>query len=349
MPNRLAYLDSLRAVAITAVFWYHALFAAFARASIPFDASDPLILLWPVSVGWFGVAVFFAVSGFCIHLSYLKSSGRFTEYFIRRFFRIYPPYLFALLLLCAINYPGHHQFITHLLLIHNLSRETLYAITGAFWSIATEAQLYLVYPLLVIGARRYGWDAVIVAALAIEVALRSWACFDEVPTFIEWGPGFFVFSWSIGAYVAHLICEGKVPTVAKGWTPTILIYLAAYASEATPMFPFAFLLFALGTAALILKLHSREFVKFPFTGIGRDSYSFYLLHQPMLSVLLGAIPWLPRSVIFLVGGVCIFVVVAVVSRAMRILIEDPSTALGKTVAQKLYPKPQRIVRPFEIL
>jgi peptidoglycan/LPS O-acetylase OafA/YrhL len=49
-------------------------------------------------LGWVGVPIFFTVSGFCIHLSYQRSrENGFKRFFTRRFFRIYPPYLLAVL------------------------------------------------------------------------------------------------------------------------------------------------------------------------------------------------------------------------------------------------------------
>jgi peptidoglycan/LPS O-acetylase OafA/YrhL len=51
-----------------------------------------------LTYGHMGVAMFFVVSGFCIHLSHARSNSRsWVEFSRRRFFRIYPPYLLSLL------------------------------------------------------------------------------------------------------------------------------------------------------------------------------------------------------------------------------------------------------------
>ena len=100
------FLDHIRGVAILAVFAFHCLGASFGAEKIPWghyfqnysSVSRSFLALLPVTFGWAGVAIFFVVSGFCVHLNFLRgSAGNWYGFFVRRFFRIYPPYLIALL------------------------------------------------------------------------------------------------------------------------------------------------------------------------------------------------------------------------------------------------------------
>src|SRR5258708_32376406 len=54
------------------------------------------LIFFPFRIGWCGVAVFFLVCGFCIHLTYCRPAqpGPF-RFYLRRFFRSYPPYALA--------------------------------------------------------------------------------------------------------------------------------------------------------------------------------------------------------------------------------------------------------------
>jgi peptidoglycan/LPS O-acetylase OafA/YrhL len=94
--ERLYGLDHLRAAAIILVLMYH--YRAFEHP------------LWIDSVGrfgWTGVDLFFVLSGFLISGQLFKEidtkgSLRLKTFYIKRFFRIIPPYLFTLFLYFAI-------------------------------------------------------------------------------------------------------------------------------------------------------------------------------------------------------------------------------------------------------
>ena len=103
--NHLEIIDLLRGVAILAVFLFHCLGASFGFSQLPWNGLFPglkvsatFFALLPCSYGWAGVALFFVISGFCIHLSHIRSGEKgFGRFFVRRFFRIYPAYLVCVL------------------------------------------------------------------------------------------------------------------------------------------------------------------------------------------------------------------------------------------------------------
>ena len=98
------FIDYLRAIAIIAVFLFHLVLPVCGINILPWGTWLPKFTapawfwpLLPVSFGWCGVAIFFVVSGFCIHLSF-KRKPDWLDFASRRFFRIYPAYVIALLL-----------------------------------------------------------------------------------------------------------------------------------------------------------------------------------------------------------------------------------------------------------
>ena len=164
------FLYHVRGIAILAVFLVHALGFACGRDELPWgpwfreiSVSKSFLLLLPFSFGWSGVAIFFVVSGFCIHLSF-KRKPDWSVFFVRRFFRIYPPYVLAVILFALVvpwtrigfSFSGAVQFLSHLALIHNSDNSTFFGLSPAFWSIAV--QLYLLYPILVALVSRLGWN-----------------------------------------------------------------------------------------------------------------------------------------------------------------------------------------------
>src|SRR5947209_14137043 len=73
------FLDHFRGIAVVAVFLFHSLGTACGRNQLPwanwiadFDVSRTFLVLLPFSLGWSGVAIFFVVSGFCIHLNFRR-------------------------------------------------------------------------------------------------------------------------------------------------------------------------------------------------------------------------------------------------------------------------------------
>ncbi|MDY7020398.1 MAG: acyltransferase family protein [Cyanobacteriota bacterium] len=80
--NRNAWLDTLRGLSAIWVVLYHF------NGRIP--EQDNLYYQF-TRLGYIGVPIFFIISGFCIQLA-AKSSKSMSDFFWRRFSRIYPPY-----------------------------------------------------------------------------------------------------------------------------------------------------------------------------------------------------------------------------------------------------------------
>ena len=232
--RRIAVLDSLRGVAVVSVFLFHVYGASFTQDALAwngwvsdFNSPLPFLVFLPLGFGWMGVPLFFVISGFCIHLTRIKQTDAgWLGFFGRRFFRIYPPYLIALLLF-AFWYPNTRlasgtpldwlQLRNHLLLIHNFDPRTLFGINPAFWTIAVEAQLYLLYPILYVLARGWTWPRALLMAGAIECAVRltkmTEACWPGLaglmPAWLAESPLTYWYSWGVGAWIADAYSKGE--------------------------------------------------------------------------------------------------------------------------------------------
>lgn len=315
--RHISFLDPLRGLAIALVFVLHCLGVAFGYDELKwngwfrdFNVSPAFLALLPATFGWVGVPIFFVISGFCIHLSYERSTRRsFSDFFLRRFFRIYPPYLIALLIFSvfnpwqAINFGSLHdlaQFGSHFLLVHNLDVRWFFGINPAFWSIAVESQLYLLYPLVFIFATNFGWKRMIWMAGIIEVGMRVvcgiWILTrgDHPPMWFTASPFIYWFSWSIGAAMADSVLKGTEVPFGKChlflW-PTLLLA----ANFIRPVSPFCPLFASLFTASFIALLfeHSKNSHGFQvpqylcnhLRTTGLISYSVYLIHLPIIGMI----------------------------------------------------------------
>jgi peptidoglycan/LPS O-acetylase OafA/YrhL len=276
---RIEILDHVRGVAIISVFLFHALAAAFGYSMLSwngwfrsFSVPASFIALLPLNIGWIGVPIFFVVSGFCIHASFQRGDQKWSSFWIRRFFRIYPAYLAALLLF-ACCYTGNDlwlQLRNHLLLIHNFDARTVHGINTSFWTIAVEAQLYLVYPLLLVLVGKIGWQRTLIALATYEFLMRGWggvvqsmlAAQMRIPSFIfnlspilyylNATPLTYWFSWAIGAFIADEFLNSRPLSFSRISVPLLgLLVLLSY--FARPLSPFFFPLSALLAAAAISK------------------------------------------------------------------------------------------------
>lgn len=359
-PGRLEFLDSIRGIAISAVFLFHALGATFSRTHLQwnglwrdFTASESFLSLLPITYGGYGVAVFFAISGFCIHLSHQRSANQsWGVFFCRRFFRIYPPYLAALCLFFFFwpfgyfpqdPYPKGPQFFLHLFLVHNFTAETFYGINQSFWSIAVEAQLYIIYPLLLLGVRSWGWSKMLAAAAALEVGLRLFGPIANLPHMITTSPFAYWFSWSIGAHLAETFRQNKPSPLAWIRFDFVLV-VALFLPFFQPLHALAFPAFALLSAVAMERLISRRWdapagiIWRHLAFLGVVSYSFYLFHQPMMGLTTGALLHVLPG-LTLPGGLRYFIclgwyvpILGLSFLAFR-LLERPSISLGAQFAK----------------
>lgn len=327
--KRIAFIDYIRGIAILSVFLYHAVISSYGRGILPWgrlfrslNVPSSFIALIPLHLGSLGVAIFFVVSGFCIHLSFHQQGQEWRSFFIRRFFRLYPAYFAAMLLFLVLNTEKAHnlwfQFIRHVLLIHNYNDQTYFGINASFWTIAVEVQLYLLYPLLLWIVARYGWRTALVTVASCECGIRTWAAvyqtlqgvsgydyphlFDKLLPFYSYvdtptlvllnaSPLAFWFSWSLGAYAADALLKNNPMSLAKSSIP-FWIFLVVAAYFIRPLDPFMFLFCAVAITAVVSRHLSNTgptisrsnfwLEQLRLTGV--YSYSIYLLHQPLLGV-----------------------------------------------------------------
>lgn len=325
-----------------------------------------------MTYGSAGVAVFFVVSGFCIHLSYQRNRNQsWRDFFHRRFFRIYPPYLAALALFFFVWPWGmlsleggtrQVQLLTHLFSVHNFHSLTLFGINGSFWSVAVEVQLYIIYPVLLVLMSKYGWRKGMVCILSIELTIRASATVyalyfgESMPRFIINSPFAYWFSWAIGAYLAECYLNEQPNFLSR-----IRFDVMAAIALITPIFAFTgafkFLAFSMLTGIAIDRL-IREKWTAPSQGfagliwrhlsfLGVVSYSFYLFHQPIARMTRPLLAELFPQVDFhvlVIYAICTmwYPVILLLSYASYRAIELRGVAVGKFVWN-------RFRRPAEVV
>lgn len=322
---RFHYLDGLRGIA--------SLYVVLVHIELPVGEPLPLWLLLftkMVRYGRFSVVVFIVISGYSLMLPIARSqsgylSGGLLGYIKRRSRRILPPY-YAALFLCLLlavarvalekftsfrwdKVAGEGPFspffsfndvLSHLLLIHNLSPDTYHSINGPMWSVATEYQLYFLFPLLLLPIwRRFGLTVVVIAAFLIAIAPLY--LFNRL---FESASPWFLGLFALGMAAADIGFSQKPKLIAMRnslpWGVLAIIFtIVAFVTEWKPLGLEIWICDSLlGMAAACLFIYSSKSViqgKSPLIvrllehpwaiALGGFSYSLYLIHGPVLTLV----------------------------------------------------------------
>ena len=162
-----AQLDGLRAVAVAAVAWSH--WERPYTFGLQFGA---------------GVHLFYVLSGFLITGILLRvrdeadRGGALQAFYIRRALRIFPAFYLTLLLAWWADVPPLRESLGwHLAYLSNVFTFVRGEWPGAishFWSLAVEEQFYLIWPWLIVFARRQWIVPGVMVAIVIGPAFRWW-------------------------------------------------------------------------------------------------------------------------------------------------------------------------------
>lgn len=362
----LPFLDGIRGIAILSVFLFHSLDAAFGFDQLrwsgiyrDFGVSRSFLVLYPFTYGSSGVAIFFVVSGFCIHLSHKRSKDKGWLLFAnKRWFRIFPPYLLAMFIFSFVWPWGRlsldkgkiDQIINHALAIHNYDNQYLFGINPSFWSIAVEIQLYAIYPLLIFMATRLGWRRTLLVAGAAEVSIRLSDSFNNpLPHYIAYSPMAFFLSWSLGAYLSECYMNNRTTRLFNNHFG-LICFATLLIPLLRPTSPFTFLAFAWLAATAIERLMTEKW-KLPTNNLfelawshlallGVVSYSFYLFHQPIIKLTVPALlTFLPgfniHPLLRYLACLLWYPVILLLSYLVFNFVEKPSIRLGHLVAAKI--------------
>jgi len=133
-----------------------------------------------------GVDLFFVLSGY-VFAPYLSGKPlEMVPHLVRRFFRLYPLYVCALLTYVVLKLPdpsAWRHFWSHLFMLHTLgSLDVAFFYNPAFWSLPPEVEFYLLLPLLGLLMRRLRFAWLLLAALAMHLALVALAQPGEATT-----------------------------------------------------------------------------------------------------------------------------------------------------------------------
>lgn len=349
-------LDGLRFVAAAIVLVGHCFNVFDIPAALSQSIRSSPLVLFINGIG--AVHLFFVLSGFCLAGSADRARKVFglTQFYIRRVMRIHPPYMFALALAWIASFfydtsRGEAALSAYLLkraAVHlplpDLLPYFLYPSPaehqlGPAWTLTVEMNFSFLLPLMVWMARRSHWSLLIGLSL-LALVPGDWpvvhlgyalffslgiAVFQERERLATWAArlptiatpaivsaGLFVF---ISPWLFHFVFNPGFQESRLGW-------LASAAGCAVLL-----------CCAIFFRSVNRLLSTRALTYGGRISYSFYLLHYPIMILCSRTITAPADWFDGLVFTLSVFILTFVGAAASFRFIERPSIRLGNAMCQ----------------
>jgi len=345
-------LDGLRGVAALIVVLGHTLgglpIDIFAKARF---AGGPFGL---VVNGDAAVHVFFVLSGLVLSASLVRNHETGVRglpgYFVRRVFRLHPPYVAAVLFAwCATHlYPdgpvptkfiedwGHVRLSPQQLIPLVLQPPGAAAwLLPVGWTLRVESIFSALLPVMVAAMRFHMIAFAIVMLLVLRLPLPShWAYFAVD----------FAFGMMLSDPARLAIARTKAVArlaIAGFFVGLVLLHLpnALHMSEPGDFLRRVLLIEATGAALVVAGvLYASSIERFLshrfFLYLGRISYSFYLVHIPVVIVIGSRLTTNTVPMNIAGAAACILTSMAVAT-VMQRLVEEPSQELGRRFAKSV--------------
>jgi peptidoglycan/LPS O-acetylase OafA/YrhL len=285
--QRIHFLDGLRGVAIGMVVLYH--------AYLLLEPRYPELQHWIVNrYGLMGVELFFMISGFVILLT-LERCSSFSQFFKRRWLRLWPAMLVACVFTLALfavtkSWPPHVSVFPGLTLIDDRWYSWVFgrpvnSLDGAYWTLYLEMRFYLIFGITYFlwGERR---------AIAVLVAM---SLFYLVLLSLDMGMG--AFRWTDMHYEAWFASGALFYLWSKEREPTLFYQaLAAGALAAWIYYPspgprlFGLALVTLFALAVRYRFMQTLLSTRTLSWLGAISYPLYLVHTRILEAFQFVLP-----------------------------------------------------------
>jgi peptidoglycan/LPS O-acetylase OafA/YrhL len=274
-------------------------------------------ILYSLDLGTFGVLLFFTLSGTTLYISHTNKSVPISQFYIKRFFRIWPAFAVSLLLYALFQpvflslYPElqgfwiEHQFITnysvkdimqYLLLISNINGN-MGLFNNAYWSLPVEFQYYIIFPLLIITLKYLNVLGPILVGLCLYLIYKL-----DLSHFVDTKVFMLGFSFCGGVIIGHIYIQLKNKNVfltpSIGTSILLISFIVASLITnkiiALPNIPiisgiwnwYIGLSFIAVISVLFSKINIPHMFQLVLKLSGNISYSAYLYHNVVIAILI---------------------------------------------------------------
>jgi len=359
-PGRHRYkqLDSLRGLAALTVFIGHSVGSVVDAPLLTKVETTPLSAVFN---GYAAVMFFFVLSGFVLSLPFIDNDKplSLTAFYTKRFFRIYPAFIAAIILsilLKELVYDKHtmansflwfkqywawdwnqtspKEILRTFLLIGPAFNQRL--VDPPIWSLVVEMKMSIILPFFILIVSRCG-------------AMVNIGLFFLISCLAYRFTGLQISVFYLGVLLAKY--QHQIKNKLKTWPATALVLMLLFSLilynaglefisiHLKPSYIiFSNYLPAIGSCVIIItvlasKRLSNLFEHKTFAFLGAISYSFYLLHFPLLTTVLSLT--VNRFAFGTQIGVALtFVITLVISYLMTMFIERPFQRIASRLVKK---------------
>ena len=337
-------IDGLRFVAIAAVFYYH--IGHRLALSGAGTGKPSLAIAVLMTIGRYGVELFFVISGFVLSLPFIRArlaNGRpvsLRAYFLRRVTRLEPPYVILLFAAFALDLvtglaTGRdlwRHLLAGLIYQHNTIFGFLNPVMDVAWSLEVEIQFYVLTPifcsvfLLKNSKLRRGLLLTVIVTFGFaRFIIPSWRYYTSVAGHLQ--------EFCTGYLLADLyVVDWKEqPTESRAWDLASLVAWVALwpmvriEHRIFPLLPFVILLAYCG--ALRGRWSRRLFGSPWIAATGGMCYTIYLIHSELIHHVVNAgmkfIPAMQFNHAFLFWSLALTPLTFGVSVLLFVFLEHP--------------------------
>ena len=354
-------LDGLRGMAAFVVFLFHAVMMAPSNSRVFHVLTNPFIR--PFWDGPGAVMLFFVLSGFVLTLPYAAKRARKIEpvpFLIRRIARLYPAYWAALTLALILRFfvfnPSGLSGLSPWINLH-WSQPVAWSsiVSHAFmispgiqvndidpviWSLIIEMKISLVFPLLIVLVTRTSLVLYALVAIGASIALTTPLHFVTHSSSSWSRAAIMLPAFLLGSYLARYRSELVAWLRTSRWI-RVLVAIAGTALYSivwiTPIDKQSLARWgcALGSGAFILLFLASPRLEMlgtarPIRFVGKVSYSFYMVHVPILLTVASLL--FVRSHSLVLVAVTSLMISLLIAWAIYRLVEAPAHNWGKKLA-----------------
>lgn len=247
--------------------------------------------------GTIWVYFFFVLSGFMLSYSYLNKEINIEHFYLTRFFKFYPLYIFSLLLLFIYSLKYKEKLIYSILMIQSLifGKATDQNYNYSAWYLSVLAFLILIFPYFLIFLKKYSKYFTIFTVFITIYTYYTYSVFNEytentyIYHLINYFPLMHISSFVMGMLLFYKLKDINEKKCYSAFTVLYFLFLILFV-QYNDIVPYFSTLISLSFVPLIAFLYLDNGItnkilanKF-FVYLGNLSFSVYILHVPIYHI-----------------------------------------------------------------